>query len=138
MEEGTVIPDKDGTDVRTAEREEASARVKLDFAALDSFWSDDLLIHGTELLIFTKSQFMSRLKSGSLRYRSFERTISKLVERDNLVITFGSEAIVPETGQQAGQRLLCSYTHVWVKNGSGWRLAGRHVATITTIPEEIL
>ena len=138
MDEATIPPSKGAPDVRKAEREEAAARVSLDIGALDSLWSDDLLVHGTEFLIFTKPQFLSRLKSGSLRYRSFERTISTMVERDDLVVTFGSEAIVPETGQQAGQRLLCSYTHVWVKDRSAWRLVGRHVAMISTLPQEFL
>ena len=138
MKEGTALGRRDATQVRNADREEATARVNLDFAALDTLWSDDLLIHGTELLIFSKRQFMNRLKTGTLRYRSFERKVSKLVERDNVVVTFGSEAIVPETGPQAGQQLLCSYTHVWVKEQSAWRLIGRQVAMITAVPQEFL
>lgn len=117
-----------------AERREAEARIAPDFLALDALWSDLLFINGTEDLIFTKQHITGRLESGTLRYRSFERKATKIVVHNGFAVASGNESIVPATGPDAGNLLLCSYMNVWVTENGRWRLVGRHVHTIAKSP----
>lgn len=112
------------------EQREADARVKPDFLELDALWSEELSINGTEDLIFTKQHITSRLESGTLRYRSFERKPTKIAVHNGFAIASGNETIVPITGPDAGKLLMCGYMNVWRRENGQWRLIGRHVHTI--------
>jgi uncharacterized protein (TIGR02246 family) len=118
--------------IRDLEQREAKARAACDLAALDSLWSDTMLINATENLLFTKSQFLARLSSGRLRYTSFTRlTMQARSLTDGVVVTTGSEAVMPASGPDAQMTVFCSYMNVWSKEDGAWRLAARHVAVMT-------
>jgi hypothetical protein len=121
-------------EVCDAEQLEAEARVKADLAYLEAIWADELVINATENIIYTKDHFLLRLSSGQVRYRSFQRTISKLTSRDNVAVTSGNESIVPANGPDADKAVLCSYLNVWIR-GARWQLIGRQVAVIVRAPE---
>lgn len=118
--------------VREAEQREARARAACDLEALDSMWSDAMLINATENLLFNKEQFLTRLRSGRLRYTSFTRlTMQVRSLSDDVVVTTGSEAVIPAAGPDAAMAVFCSYMNVWAKENGTWRLAARHVAVMT-------
>lgn len=122
--------------IAIAEQREAEARVKPDFLALEELWSDLLFINGTEDLIFTKQHIRARLETGTLRYRTFERRPTKIAVHGPFAIASGNESIVPLTGPDAGNILLCSYMNVWALEAGRWRLVGRHVNMISKTPAE--
>jgi hypothetical protein len=117
-------------EIERLEIEEAEARVALDVARLDALWSDQLIINATENIVYSKDHFMLRIKSGQVRFRSFERKISRLTVKGDVVVTTGNESVVPAIGPDMDQTVYCSYMNVWAKGLAGWQLLGRQVAVI--------
>ena len=127
-----IDPQQIEDQVRDAEQREARARAACDLPALDSLWSDQMLINATENLLFNKEQFLNRLRSGRLRYTSFTRlTIQVRVLSEHVAVTTGSEAVIPAAGPDAAMAVFCSYMDVWAREDGVWRLAARHVAVMT-------
>jgi uncharacterized protein DUF4440 len=117
-------------EIEKLEAEEAAARVAVDLPRLEALWSDDLIINATENIIYTKDHFLLRIKSGQIRFKSFERKISRIAVKGDVVVTTGNESIAPVNGPDAGKAVYCSYMNVWVRSGGGWQLLGRQVAVI--------
>ena len=117
-------------EIEQLEAEEAAARVAVDLPRLEALWSDELLINATEHIIYSKDHFLLRLKSGQIRFQSFERRISRIAIKGDVVITSGNESVAPANGPDAGKTVFCSYLNVWVRSSGGWQLLGRQVAVI--------
>jgi hypothetical protein len=117
-------------EVEMLEIEEAAARVAVDLPRLEALWADELIINATENIIYTKDHFLLRIKSGQIRFKSFERKISRVAVKGDVVITTGNESIVPANGPDMGKTVFCSYLNVWTRGGEGWQLLGRQVAVI--------
>ena|SRR5689334_9970280 len=118
--------------IRALEQREALARASCDLAALDSLWSEELLINATENLLFNKEQFLARMRGGRLRYTSFTRLTMQVRKLgDHTVVTSGSEAVVPAVGPDIAMAVFCSFMNVWVRERDDWKLAARHVAVMT-------
>jgi hypothetical protein len=117
-------------EVEMLEVEEAAARVAVDLPRLEALWADELIINATENIIYTKDHFLLRIKSGQIRFKSFERKISRVAVKGDIVITTGNESIVPANGPDMGKTVFCSYLNVWTRCGEGWQLLGRQVAVI--------
>jgi hypothetical protein len=129
------MPKPSGSDgpeaeVEMLESEEAAARVAVDLPRLEALWADELIINATENIIYTKDHFLLRIKSGQIRFKSFERKISRVAVKGDIVITTGNESIVPANGPDVGKTVFCSYLNVWTRGGKGWQLLGRQVAVI--------
>jgi hypothetical protein len=118
------------TEIEKLETEEAAARVACDVARLEALWADELIINATENIVYTKDHFLLRIRSGQIRFKSFERKISRLTVKGEVVVTTGNESIVPDVGPDAGKTVFCSYMNVWAREARGWRLLGRQVAVI--------
>src|SRR5579862_6354166 len=112
-------------EVEKLETEEAAARVTVDVSRLEELWADELLINATENIVYTKDHFLLRVKSGQVRFKSFERKISRISLKGDIAITTGNESIAPANGPDAGKTVFCSYMNVWVRNPAGWQLMGR-------------
>ena len=119
-----------------AEQREAQARTRCDIDTLDAMWSRDLMVNSTENLILTKEQFLSRLRSGTLRYGSFERITIRVQVAGGAMVATGKETIVPHSGPDAGMEVASSYMNVWVSDGGGWKLNARHVSVISKVPKQ--
>ncbi len=117
-------------EVEMLEVEEAAERVAVDLPRLEALWADELIINATENIIYTKDHFLLRIKSGQIRFKSFERKISRVAVKGDIVITTGNESIVPANGPDMGKTVFCSYLNVWTRCGEGWQLLGRQVAVI--------
>lgn len=117
-------------EIEKLEHEEAAARVASDMERLEALWSNELIINATENIIYTKDHFLMRVRSGQIRFKSFERTISRIAVKGDVVVTTGNESVVPANGPDAGKSVFCSYMNVWMRTGSGWQLLGRQVAVI--------
>jgi hypothetical protein len=108
----------------------AAARVAGDLDRLDALWSDELVVNATENIVYTKPHFLARIRSGQVRFKSFQRTISRIAAKGDVVVTTGNESISPANGADAGNTVFCSYMNVWTKGTAGWQLLGRQVAVI--------
>lgn len=117
-------------EIERLENEEAEARVAIDLPKLEALWSDELIINATENIIYTKDHFLLRIKSGQVRFKAFDRKISRLAVKSDVVITTGNESIVPANGPDVGKTVYCSYMNVWTRGSQGWQLLGRQVAVI--------
>src|ERR1700722_392765 len=117
-------------EIEKLEHEEAAARVAGDMERLEALWSNELIVNATENIIYTKDHFLMRVRSAQIRIKSFERTISRVAVKGDVVVTTGSESIVPANGPHAGKPVFCSYMNVWMRPGSRWQLLGRQVAVI--------
>jgi Domain of unknown function (DUF4440) len=117
-------------EIEKLEAEEAAARVALDVPRLEALWSEELIINATENIVYTRDHFLLRIKSGQVRFKSFERKISRLTVKGDVVITTGNESVVPAIGPDTGQTVYCSYMNVWTKGALGWEMLGRQVAVI--------
>jgi len=118
-------------EIEKLETEEAAARVALDVPRLEALWSDEMIVNATENIVYNKDHFLLRIRSGQVSFKSFERKISRLTVKGDVVVTTGNESIVPAIGPDAGQTVFCSYMNVWIKGGAaGWQLLGRQVAVI--------
>ena len=117
-------------EIERLENEEAAARIAVDLPKLEALWSYELIINATENIIYTKDHFLLRMKSGQVRFKAFDRKISRLAVKGDVVITTGNESIAPANGPDAGKTVYCSYMNVWMRGGAGWRLLGRQVAVI--------
>ena len=135
-EQETAAPDIEG-EISALEQGEAEARIRPDIDRLDALWADNLIINATENLLFTKDLFLTRFRSGNLRYKSFQRRTMRVSRVGDTVIATGSESLVPSSGPDADHFVVCSYMNVWMANGRGWRLAARHVAIIARAPRDI-
>jgi hypothetical protein len=117
-------------EIEKLEADEAAARVAVDISRLQELWADELIINATENIIYTKDHFMLRLKSGQIRFKSFERKISRITMKGDVVVTTGNESVAPANGPDGGKSVFCSYMNVWVRGGAGWQMVGRQVAVI--------
>jgi hypothetical protein len=123
-------------EIEKLEAEEAAARVALDVPRLEALWSDELIINATENIVYTRDHFLLRIRSGQIRFKSFERKISRLTIKGDVVVTTGNESLAPDVGPDAGKTVYCSYMNVWVRGGvAGWQLLGRQVAVIARAAE---
>ncbi len=118
------------TEIEKLEAEEAAARVAVDLPCLETLWSDELIINATENIIYTKDHFLLRIRSGQIRFKAFERKISRVAVKGDVVITTGNESIAPANGPDAGKSVFCSYMNVWTRTERRWQLMGRQVAVI--------
>ncbi len=117
-------------EIERLENDEAASRVAVDLPKLEALWSDELIINATENIIYTKDHFLLRMKSGQVRFKAFDRKISRMAVKGDIVITTGNESIAPANGPDAGKTVYCSYMNVWMRNGTAWQLLGRQVAVI--------
>jgi hypothetical protein len=117
-------------EIEKLEIAEAAARVAADLARLEALWAEELIINATENIIYTKDHFLLRIRSGQIRFKAFERKISRMAVKGDVVITTGNESVAPENGPDAGKTVFCSYMNVWIRGAGGWQLTGRQVAVI--------
>jgi ketosteroid isomerase-like protein len=117
-----AILDGSADRVREVDRTRFRAMVENDLEQLATLLADDLVyVHSTGD-IESKPEFLQRLRSGSLRYRSIE-------SKDVRVRTYGNTAVVTGrshvavTNRGADRELDMLYTAVYTANGGRWQLA---------------
>lgn len=62
---------------------------------------------------------------------AFTREIELVLVRGNIVISMGSETVVPGDGQpQKGELVKRRFTNIWEKQEDGWKVVARHANVI--------
>lgn len=108
-------------DVRDVNGTRFRAMVQNDLEHLAALLAEDLVYVHTDGAVESKAEFLQRLRSGALRYRSIEPT-------DVRVRTFGKTAVVTGRSQMAvtiagaDRELAIRYTAVYVVRGDRWLL----------------
>ncbi len=95
--------------------------VDKDFEELAALLADDLVYVHTSGEVESKPQFLQRLRSGSLRYRSIEPADVRVrMYGDTAVVTGRSHMAVTNSGSDREFEIL--YTAVYATNGGRWQL----------------
>ena len=116
-----ALPNDSADRVREVDRERFRAMVENHFEQLAALLADDLVYVHTSGEVESKRQFLDRLRSGSLRYRSIEPT-------DVLVRTYGDAAVVTGRSKMAvttggsDRQFEILYTAVYAESGGRWQL----------------
>jgi len=69
--------------------------------------------------------------AGIISYTSFIRTVEQVLVLKDVVITMGSETVVPSgVDPMAGQTIMRRYSNIWMKEKGNWTLVARHANDI--------
>jgi ketosteroid isomerase-like protein len=120
-------------EIEALEQQEADAMLRADLAALESFWSDDLIVNSTANIIAGKALLLDLIRSRRLLLKSYQRRTLRLASNGDLVLTTGNESSRLAVGTITDQ-LLCSYMNIWRKQQGRWQLIARHVGLISRTP----
>jgi hypothetical protein len=109
------------------QREDAriAAMIKPDPAALEELLADDLSYVHSSGVVDTKQEFVESVRSGRLKYKSFEREgLASRFYGDVAVLTGRANVMVLSSGAELDVRVR--FTEVWVKRDGKWRMAAWH------------
>ena len=108
-------------DVRDVERARFRAMTDNNLDELSKFLADDLVYMHTNGDVESKSQFLERLRSGALRYRSIQPfDVTVRTYGDIAVVTGRSKMAVTSAGADRDFEIL--YTAVYATRGGRWQL----------------
>lgn len=111
----------DSDAIQQKEREFGKALAAGDVATLDKLISDDLLYTHSGSNTDTKATYMEALKSGNLKYPTFEYDKLDSKMYGNTALVFGVvhvKSVSKGTPAESHLRIL----HVWVKQKGTWQL----------------
>ncbi len=128
-------------EVAQLEEREAQATLGNDITALDTLWSDSLVVSSTANLVLSKSQALTLFRGGRIRLKTFERRISKLAVIGDVALATGNESFTVKddpTGKEPNtpDLFICSYMNAWKLEGGVWKMVGRHVGFMTRMPAD--
>lgn len=114
--------------IRELEHKEHQAMLKGDWATLQTIWTPTFMVNAPFNRVTMSSQeVIDLVKAGVIRYSSFTRNIEQVLIKGDMVITMGSETVVPVGDiPKAGQTINRRYTNIWIKERGEWRLVARH------------
>lgn len=117
-------------EVREMELIEAQALVQKDIETLKKIWAPGFMVNAPLNMVFIGGQ-VELVQAGILSYTSFTRVIEHVMVLKDVVITMGSETVVPAGADpRAGQTIQRRYTNIWTKEKSDWVLIARHANDI--------
>ncbi len=128
-------------EVAEVEQREALATLGNDVAVLDTLWSEGLVVSSTSQLVLSKSQALTLFRAGRIRLKTFERRISKLAVLGDVALATGNESFTVKDDPLGADGsttdlFVCSYMNAWRREGSAWKMFGRHVGFIARIPPQ--
>jgi ketosteroid isomerase-like protein len=116
-------------ELRELEQRWASAEIEADTSALDALAVDDFMLVGPVGFVLNKQQWLDRYRQRDLLTRSlsFEDTTTRAY--GDAAVTIGRHIQEAEyRGHPANGEFRA--THITVRDGSEWRLAGIHLSPI--------
>ena len=119
-------------EIRRLETLERQSVLKSDSATLfDKIWSSKMIINTPANVVGTVEGTKQHLRSGGLKYLSFERSIEKITFNDDVAIVMGGEVIKPQgTQPNAGKTVHRRFTHVWKFSNNSWSIIARQATII--------
>ena len=117
-------------EIREMEVAEAQALLQKDIATLRKIWSPGFMVNAPLNAVFIGGQ-VELVAAGILSYTSFIRTVEHVLVLKDVVITMGSETVIPSGADpRAGETINRRYTNIWVKEKGNWVLQARHANDI--------
>lgn len=117
-------------EVRAMEVLEVQALLQKDIPSLQKIWSPGFMVNAPLNMVFIGGQ-VELVRAGILNYISFIRTVEHVMVLKDVVITMGSETVVPASPDpMAGQTIQRRYTNIWIKEKGDWVLIARHANNI--------
>ena len=113
------------------EEKRVSALLTKDTAALLKIYASDYYVNRPIGILSTRDKTMDRIVTDSISFISYKFEMEKIIVKNGLAITMGSETVQP-TGKNrdAGKTLKRRYTHIWSKENGNWVLIARHANTL--------
>jgi ketosteroid isomerase-like protein len=107
--------------IRAVEEQRIEAMIAGDLATLDRLLADELTYVHSNGQVETKAEFLGRIKSGDLKYRSVRREDVRVrVEGRAAVVTGRAAMEVRSKGEDLS--LQMRFTDVYVERGGRWKL----------------
>src|SRR5688500_3465621 len=117
-------------EIREMEAVEAQALLQKDIATLRKIWSPGFMVNAPLNAVSIGGQ-VELVAAGITSYTSFTRIIEHVLVLKDVVITMGSETVVPSGADpRAGETINRRYTNIWIKEKGKWVLAARHANDI--------
>ena len=126
------VQDLRQAEIRRLENVEKDAVMRGDSAVLfNNLWSPEMIVNTPANRIGTVEGTKMQLRSGKLKYLSFDRNIEKITFNDNLAIVMGEEKIKPQGDQDnAGKLVTRRFTNVWKYKNKVWSIIARQATII--------
>ncbi len=118
--------------VHQLENRRIQAMTKLDVAALDSIFADDLTYTHTNGRVDSKQQLLATLQSGELKYEAIDFLETKLRVYGETAIVTGSASMKVKAKSQTLSFNL-RFTNVYVKQAGFWKMVAWQS---TRLPEQ--
>jgi hypothetical protein len=127
--------------VTEVEEREAQATLSNNVADLEALWSDHLVVSSTANLVLSKTQALGLFRTGRIRLKTFERRISKLAVIGDVALATGNETFTVKedpSGKEPSPSdiFMCTYMNAWKLEGGDWKMIGRHVGFMASMPVE--
>jgi ketosteroid isomerase-like protein len=123
---------------RELDQVQAKAWLDRDQAALERLWSPDFVLQAPSNQILTRDGVFREMRTPRLAggLASMERTVERVTQFGDIVITMGVEHPVNKTGPTAGVVRTQRYTNVWRREGNAWRVIARHAHLLPLDPDQ--
>jgi hypothetical protein len=123
--------------VTEVEEREAQATLGNDIKALESLWSENLVVSSTANLVLNKGQALNLFRAGHIRLQTFKRRISKVAIIGDVALATGNESFtVKDDPAAVPDVFVCNYMNAWKLEGAEWKMIGRHVGFMARMPSE--
>ncbi|MEP6594915.1 MAG: nuclear transport factor 2 family protein [Ginsengibacter sp.] len=118
-------------DIRDVEQTEVRAVLEKDTVTLKKLWDKDYIVNNPDnKVVLAKPNPVDRPVLQKPR-ASFTREIEKILINGDIVISMGSETIIPAGDlPKSGQTVKRRYTNIWMKKDGSWKLIARHANEI--------
>ena len=117
-------------EVRAMEQVEVQALLQKDTVTLKKIWAPDFMVNSPFNMVFIGGQ-VGLVSAGIISYISFIRNIEHVMVLKDVVITMGSETVIPSgLDPMAGQTIQRRYSNIWIKEKGSWIMVARHANNI--------
>jgi ketosteroid isomerase-like protein len=123
-------------EIRELDQIQAEAWRDRDQAALELLWSPEFMLQAPSNQILTREGVFREMQTPRLvgGLASMERTVERVTQFGDIVISMGVDRPVNKTGPTAGVVRTQRYTNVWRREGNTWRMIARHAHLLPLEP----
>ena len=123
-----VDPNEVEAEIRELDQIQGKAWLERDTIALKRLWSPDFILQAPSNKILTREEVFREMQTPRLAggLSSMERSVLKITQFDNIVVSMGIDRPVDKTGSNAGIVRTQRYTNIWRREGDTWRVIARH------------
>jgi hypothetical protein len=118
------------TEIRNLEQKSVQAILQKDSATLRKLWSPGFMVNSPLNRVVVGGQ-VEMVMAGAISYTSYVKETEKVFIKGDMVITMGSETVVPVAGNpNGGKTIKRRYTNIWIKENGSWILIARQASEI--------